>query len=75
MGQVKNWLMEMEDDASNMMRIDFEKKHGERMTAQIWDKMHAKDNRWDYACSSVEEREQALAEVAMEMEIAAKEGR
>lgn len=29
MGKVKNWLMEMEEDACEMTRKEFIKKHGE----------------------------------------------
>lgn len=29
MGKVKNWLMEMEEDACEMTRKEFVKKHGE----------------------------------------------
>jgi len=75
MGQVKNWLIELEDDAANLARFEFVAKHSEKLAEQVWDKMNVKDSRWDYACSSKEEREQALAEVALELEIAASQGR
>lgn len=77
MGNVKNWLMEMEDDATFMSKESFIKKHGERQT-DIWHKYNdvgiaqgfiAKEKSYN------EDEQQAMAEVALDLEIAAKEGR
>ena len=42
MGKVKAWLMEMEDDATEMTRDEFIKEHGEYQ-ADIWDRVNAVD--------------------------------
>ena len=68
MGQVKNWLMQMEDDTFILSREEFVKKHGERQAKSIFDKLQ--DPEFDLT-----EAQQAMAEVALDLEIAAEEGR
>ena len=41
-GKVKAWLMEMEDDATEMPRDEFIHKHGEYQV-DIWDRVNAVD--------------------------------
>lgn len=69
MSNVKSWLMQMEEDAMNMSKTSFTQYHGID-NADIWDKYNGKED-----FTSKEDEQQALAEIAMEMEIAAKEGR
>lgn len=68
MGSVKNWLMQMEDDAFVLSREEFAKKHGERQAKDIFDKLQ--DPEFD-----LNDAQQAMAEVALDLEIAAEEGR
>jgi hypothetical protein len=68
MGSVKNWLMQMEDDAFILSREEFVKKHGERQAKSIFDKLQ--DPEFDLT-----DAQQAMAEVALDLEIAAEEGR
>jgi hypothetical protein len=78
MGKVKSWLMEMESDAMSMSKTSFTKKHGE-MQADIWHKFNDVGIGQGFIAKeefiSKEEREQAMAEVALDLEIAAEEGR
>lgn len=68
MGQVKNWLMEMEDDTFVLSRDEFVKKHGEKQAKDIFDKLQ--DPEFD-----LNDAQQAMAEVALDLEIASREGR
>jgi hypothetical protein len=68
MGQVKNWLMEMEDDVFVLSREEFSKKHGEKQAVDIFDKLQNPE-------FDLNDAQQAMAEVALDLEIAAKEGR
>jgi hypothetical protein len=68
MGSVKNWLIQMEDDTFILSREDFVKKHGERQAKNIFDKLQ--DPEFDLT-----DAQQAMAEVALDLEIAAEEGR
>ncbi len=68
MGNVKNWVMEMEDDTFVLSREEFVKKHGEKQARDIFDKLQNVD-------FDLNDAQQAMAEVALDLEIAAKEGR
>lgn len=57
MGNVKNWLMEMEDDTFVLSRDEFVKKHGVRQAQDIYDKL--KSQEFDY-----DDEQQAMAEIA-----------
>ena len=68
MGQVKNWLMEMEDDTFVLSRDEFVKKHGEKQAKDIFDKLQNPE-------FDLNDAQQAMAEVALNLEIEASEGR
>ena len=68
MGQVKNGLMEMEDDTFVLSRDEFVKKHGEKQAKDIFDKLQNPE-------FDLNDAQQAMAEVALNLEIEASEGR
>ena len=78
MGNVKSWLMQMEDDAMVMSKESFIQEHGERQ-ADIWHKYNDVGIAQGFIAkedfTSKEDEQQAMAEVALDLEIAAKEGR
>ena len=45
-GRVKGWVMDMEEDAADMTREEFIKKHG-ASHADIWDRVHSEEDEYE----------------------------
>lgn len=52
-GAVKGWLMDMEQDAGEMTRDEFIKKHGQK-NANIWDRVNSEENQFDGNTEDIE---------------------
>jgi hypothetical protein len=46
MGRVSDWVLEMEQDAAEMNKEEFIKKHG-KSQQDIWDKVNSPENEYD----------------------------
>jgi len=52
-GAVKGWLMDMEQDAGEMTRDEFIKKHGQK-NANIWDRVNSEEDQFDGNTEDIE---------------------
>jgi hypothetical protein len=52
-GAVKGWLMDMEQDAAEMTKDEFIKKHGQK-NANIWDRVNSEEDQFDGNTEDIE---------------------